>query len=104
AGPLPLHILRNLGVRVVDDLAELRQHRAAPIGRLRNQLVDRSRSCHVSATLLRLSGLGRAGGPRGGRYRIAACGNRSQKTSVPETSAFRGGASAVPAPTPMKSK
>src|SRR5438445_6828542 len=55
AGPLPLHILRNLGVRVVDDLAELRQHRAAPIGRLRNQLIDRSRSCHVGATLLRLS-------------------------------------------------
>src|SRR5437867_3056611 len=75
AGPLPLHILGNLGVRVADDLAELRQHRAAPIARLRNQLIDRSRSSHVSATLLRLSGLGRAGGPRGGRYRIAACGN-----------------------------
>src|SRR5437899_10558396 len=74
AGPLPLHILPNLGVRVVDDLAELRQHRAAPIARLRNQLIDRSRSSHVSATLLGLSGLGRAGGPRGGRYRVAARG------------------------------
>src|SRR5256885_2531568 len=62
AGSLPLHVLRNLGVGVVDDLAELRQHRAAPIARLRNQLIDRSRSCHVSSTLLRLSGLGRAVG------------------------------------------
>src|SRR5438094_9374766 len=71
AGPLPLDILRNLGVRVVDELAELPEHRAAPIGRPRNQLIDRSRSGYVSVTLLRLSGLGRAGSPRGGRYRIA---------------------------------
>src|SRR5260221_3612452 len=33
AGALPLHILRRRGVRVVDELAELTQHRAAPIGR-----------------------------------------------------------------------
>src|SRR5207247_7866989 len=75
AGSLPLHILRNLGVRVVDDLAELRQHRAAPIGRLRNQLIDWTCPCHVSATLLRLSGLGHAAGHGGERYCIAACGN-----------------------------